>query len=96
MLQWGHADVGVEDVKRLARIFRPRKKLQWGHADVGVEDRERSGPQHVVRRRFNGATPMSAWKTPFTPTSVLTLTVTGTKLQWGHADVGVEDAGRSS
>ena len=35
-LQWGHADVGVEDVA--TRADDERDALQWGHADVGVED----------------------------------------------------------
>ena len=37
MLQWGHADDGVEDVETELRKGQP-KRLQWGHADDGVED----------------------------------------------------------
>jgi hypothetical protein len=37
-LQWGHADVGVED-QRLQVMARDLAELQWGHADVAVEDK---------------------------------------------------------
>ena len=113
-LQWGHAEVGVEDSTpcdgstmtneasmgpRRCRRGRPKcrtpwirqvESLQWGHADVGVED---GGMRSFIRRRlasFNGATPMSAWKTR---RRWLKIARSLSLLQWGHADVGVEDMG---
>ena len=132
-LQWGHADVGVEDRDRWrpthgrpasmgprrcrrgrrrdcavdhgsrtasmgprrcrrgrrsrAACVRPPRVLQWGHADVGVEDADRQMRAQPEAERFNGATPMSAWKTPTMPR----WSTAGHRLQWGHADVGVED-----
>ena len=111
MLQWGHADVGVEDAA-MSRQRMPVAMLQWGHADVGVEDADLD---RAARRRpsFNGATPMSAWKTPrsthrrrartpcFNGATPMSAWKTAgmrwspdrpIQLQWGHADVGVEDA----
>ena len=61
MLQWGHADDGVE-----ASSFWPAPSppaLQWGHADDGVEDVEKFTDLRETIRGFNGATPMMAWKT---------------------------------
>ena len=87
-------------VQPLAKRDRQAATLQWGHADVGVEDvNARFGQEWPIvasmgRRlatprliRFNGATPMSAWKTQrHGPCSAAR-----SGLQWGHADVGVED-----
>ena len=109
-LQWGHADVGVEDVtpvgrRRVARLasMGPRRCRRGRRSTVGSPRPPWSS--------FNGATPMSAWKTPHFAIGyrrddlasmgprrcrrgrrpngcrVALLTV----LQWGHADVGVED-----
>jgi len=36
MLQWGHADGGVEGMTNLSTTSAPTL-LQWGHADGGVE-----------------------------------------------------------
>ena len=36
-LQWGHAEVGVEDMESPVENAQ-QIKLQWGHAEVGVED----------------------------------------------------------
>ena len=65
-LQWGHADVGVED--EVLRILTEAMAiwLQWGHADVGVEDQTEVRRRITDRSGFNGATPMSAWKTSIT------------------------------
>jgi len=41
----------------------------------------------VVNDRFNGATPMKAWKTSVEATRLRA----SPQLQWSHADEGVED-----
>ncbi len=85
-LQWGHADVGVEDGSCRPRPA-PRPSLQWGHADVGVEDplrrtrQGRLGPASMGPRRCRRGRPVAGGSSP----------ATGGSLQWGHADVGVED-----
>jgi len=61
-------------------------KLQWGHADGGVEGISYVQSHLLPRNRFNGATPMVAWKARIVMAS---LTVRS-ELQWGHADGGVE------
>ena len=45
-LQWGHADVGVEDVVGRRSIDGHVAALQWGHADVGVEDQPIAKTEH--------------------------------------------------
>ena len=156
-LQWGHADVGVEDPG--CRMPRSDKAASMGprrcrrgrpsgssgspsktHASMGPRRCRRGrpgpgcprrkalgasmGPRRCRRGRrlpiqlvehpsgsFNGATPMSAWKTDrvaqctragfngATPMSAWKRLEpsrgTMPSLQWGHADVGVEDGGRS-
>ncbi len=86
------ASMGPRRCRRGRRCASPRAlnsphALQWGHADVGVEDPGPGNRDGRSSRRFNGATPMSAWKTR----RRLSACAIAVLLQWGHADVGVED-----
>ena len=73
-LQWGHADVGVEDGLTPATVsILMVHRLQWGHADHSVEDVGQFVAEPHAEPRFNGATPMSAWKTPCSSTSAARL-----------------------
>ena len=133
LLQWGHADVGVEDrsARRVrvqaGRCFNGATPMSAWKTPSGFGGRTASASfngatpmsawktirwiravQHdpcfngatpmsawktgerwasSAASSFNGATPMSAWKT-MKPVVLLTAEVV---LQWGHADVGVED-----
>jgi hypothetical protein len=60
--------------------------LQWGHAPEGVEDSPVGMRFTRNTARFNGATPMRAWKT----FDDLPEDAAAVRLQWGHADEGVE------
>ncbi len=85
-LQWGHADVGVEDDGAEHLLQLPRgPSMGPRRCRRGRRPSSNRGPS--VRNPFNGATPMSAWKT----SARISRSARASSLQWGHADVGVED-----
>ena len=66
LLQWGHADHSVEDACQVPPGEPLRDRLQWGHADHSVEDSRPTTESRERQLGFNGATPITAWKTPKT------------------------------
>ncbi len=110
-LQWGHADVGVEDVPP-ADATTPVRTASMGPRRCRRGRRSTMNPSPGSLASFNGATPMSAWKTRGIDgldhdAGLASMgprrcrrgrrgrdpqrAAPGEELQWGHADVGVED-----
>ena len=61
MLQWGHGDGAVEELKACSPVRRA-DELQWGHGDGAVEEPRAGEGHNRAPNGFNGATAMEPWK----------------------------------